>query len=176
MLSLNLARIRTAEERYEQVYAPGALPADESFRVAEPVSLAFDIHKDKDQFRLVGTVRTTLELQCGRCLEPFLWPVDASFDLRYQPHTHNTGEGEREIEEDDLTTAFYENEEIDLGQLMREQFYLALPMKPLCREECRGLCPNCGANLNRTPCDCTIAWEDPRLAALKALAKPSRES
>ena len=54
----------------------------------------------------------------------------------------NTGEGEREIEEDDLTTAFYENDEIDLGQLMREQFYLALPMKPLCRDDCQGLCPD----------------------------------
>ena len=64
-----------------------------------------------------------------------------SFDLRYQPHAQNTGEGEREVEEDDLTTAFYENDEIDLGQLMREQFYLALPMKPLCREDCRGAVP-----------------------------------
>ena len=70
------------------------------------------------------------------------------------PHAENTGEGEREIEEDDLTTAFYENDEIDLGQLMQEQFYLALPMKPLCRDDCKGLCPECGTNLNRGTCDC----------------------
>ena len=63
-----------------------------------------------------------------------------SFDLRYQPRHENKGEGEREVEEDNLTTAFYENDEIDRGQLMREQFYLALPMKPLCREDCKGLC------------------------------------
>src|SRR5688572_7213520 len=131
MFSLKLAKIRTAHERFEQVYAPEALPADEAFRVVEPMRLAFDIYKDKVQFRLVGTVQTTLELSCGRCLEAFVWPVDATFDLRYQPHAQNTGEGEREIEEDDLTTAFYENDEIDLGQLMREQFYLSLPMKPL---------------------------------------------
>ena len=56
-----------------------------------------------------------------------------TFDLRYQPHALNPGDDEREIEEDDLSTAFYEDEEIDLGQLMREQFYLSLPMKPLCR-------------------------------------------
>ena len=90
-----------------------------------------------------------------------------TFDLRYQPHAENTGEGEREIEEDDLTTAFYENDEIDLGQLMREQFYLALPMKPLCRDDCKGLCPVCGTNLNQGTCDCKRDWEDPRLAALK---------
>src|SRR5438067_5409180 len=167
MLSLDLNKIRTAEERFEQVYAPGQLPAEDAFRVAAPVSLAFDIFKDKQAFRLVGQVRTTLQLPCSRCLEPFELPVDQTFYLRYQPHAHNTGEGEREIEEDDLTTAFYENDEIDLGQLMREQFYLALPMKPLCSDDCKGLCPACGANLNRTTCGCDRSWEDPRLAALK---------
>jgi uncharacterized protein len=172
MLALNLSKIRTPRERFEQVYPPEALAGDgDSFRLAAPVRLAFDIYKDNDQFRLVGTVQATLELSCSRCLEPFTWPVETSFDLRYQPHAKNTGEGELEIEEDDLTTAFYENETIDLGQLMREQFYLSLPMKPLCGEECKGLCPNCGTNLNRSTCDCTYEWEDPRLAALKALKK-----
>ena len=138
---LNLTRIRTAHERYEKTYARRRSPAIRiSFRSSQPVSLAFDIFKDKDHFRLVGRVQTTLEMPCSRCLEPFTLPVDAAFDLRYQPHTSNTGEGEREIEEDDLSTAFYENDEIDLGQLMREQFYLSMPMKPLCRDECLGLC------------------------------------
>ena len=117
----------------------------------------------------MGRVRTVLELPCDRCLEPFTLPVDAAFDLRYQPHADNTGEGEREIEEDDLSTAFYDNQTIDLGQLMREQFYLSVPMKPLCREDCRGLCAICGTNLNRGACDCKREWEDPRLAALKQL-------
>ena len=53
-----------------------------------------------------------------------------------------------------MDTAFYENDEIDLGQLMQEQFYLALPMKPLCKDDCKGLCPNCGTNLNKATCDC----------------------
>jgi uncharacterized protein len=174
MLALNLARIRTTEEHFEHTYAAEALAVDgDAFRVAMPVRLAFDIFKDKDQFRLVGRVATALELQCSRCLEPFPWPIDASFDLRYQPHTLNAGEGEREVEEDDLTTAFYENDTIDLGQLMREQFYLALPMKPLCGDECRGLCPICGANLNRATCGCAREWEDPRFGALRALKRDS---
>ena len=175
MLALDLSRIRTAQERFERVYQPEALasPEPDTFRVAAPVSLAFDIFKDKDQFRLAGRVQATLELTCSRCLDPFTWPVDATFDLRYQPHTQNTGEGEREVEEDDLTTAFYDNEEIDLGQLMREQFYLSLPMKPLCTDACRGLCPTCGINLNRETCTCTREWEDPRLAVLRALKKES---
>ena len=169
MLSLNLNKIRTAQERYERVYRPDELPAETDYKVVAPVDLRFDIFKDKQQFRLVGRVQTTLELSCSRCLEPFTLPVDQTFDLRYQPHVANTGEGERQIEEDDLTTAFYENDEIDLGQLMREQFYLALPMKPLCRDDCHGLCSVCGANLNKTTCDCKRDWEDPRLAALKQL-------
>ena len=171
MLSLDLGRIRTARERFEQVYAPEVFVGEEpdEFTVIAPTALAFDIYKDKDQFRLVGTVQTSLELPCSRCLEPFEWPVGSSFDLRYQPHARNTGEGELEIEEDDLTTAFYENETIDLGQLMREQFYLTLPMKPLCAETCLGLCVQCGTNLNRETCGCRREWEDPRLAVLKTL-------
>jgi DUF177 domain-containing protein len=169
MLSLNLRKIRTAQERFDQTYSPEQFGQEEDFRVVEPIALGFDIFKDKQQFRLAGRVRTTLELPCGRCLEPYLLPVDQAFDLRYQPHAQNTGEGEREIEEDDLTTAFYEDDAIDLGQLMREQFYLALPMKPLCAADCKGLCPVCGTNLNRGTCDCNRNWQDPRLAALKEL-------
>jgi uncharacterized protein len=168
MLLLNLNKIRTAQDRIEQVYRPDQFEADEDFRVVEPVSLAFDIFKDKQQFRLVGHVKTTLELPCSRCLEAFTLPVDQAFDLRYQPHAKNSGEGEREIEEDDLTTAFYDNDVIDLGQLMREQFYLALPMKPLCRADCQGLCPVCGINRNRETCSCQPVWVDPRLEALKS--------
>ena len=56
---------------------------------------------------------------------------------------------------------------------MREQFYLALPMKPLCGDDCKGLCPVCGTNLNRGTCDCKRDWEDPRLAALKTLKAKS---
>ena len=170
MLLLNLNKIRTAQDRIEQVYRSDQFEADDDFRVVAPVSLAFDIFKDKQQFRLAGSVKTTLQLPCSRCLEPFTLPVDASFDLRYQPHSENKGdEDEVEIEEDDLTTAFYENEEIDLGHLMHEQFYLSLPMKPLCRDECRGLCPVCGTNLNRGTCDCKREWDDPRLAGLRKL-------
>ncbi|MBI4486419.1 MAG: DUF177 domain-containing protein [Acidobacteria bacterium] len=169
MLLLNLKKIRTAHERFEQVYQPDEFAADSTYRIVEPVALAFDIFKDKDQFHLVGTVKTMLELLCSRCLDQLPWPVDAAFDLRYHPHTANTGEGEREIEEDDLTTAFYQHDTIDLGQLIHEQLVLAVPMKPLCSEACHGLCPMCGTNLNRESCDCKRDFEDPRLAALRNL-------
>jgi uncharacterized protein len=181
MLALNLARIRTARDgiekvRFEQIYEPAAVASGtDAFSIAAPVDLAFDISRDKDRFVLEGRVKSTLELQCSRCLEPFDRPVDLPFDLRYLPRSINAGEGEREIEEDDLTTAFYENDTIDLGQLMREQFYLSLPMKPLCSDDCRGLCPQCGTNLNRGDCACPSDWVDPRLAALAKLKNKQKE-
>ncbi len=170
---LNLNEIRDAHERVDEVYQAAVfaerLDDADSFRVMGPIALGFDIYKDDELFHLVGTLKGRIESQCSRCLEPFEHPIDTTFDLRYQPRAENTGEGEREIEDDDLTTAFYDDDRIDLGQLMREQIYLALPMKPLCRELCRGLCPQCGTNLNTGTCNCTTDWDDPRLAVLKAL-------
>lgn len=162
--------MRGSLDRFERTYQPEAFDRrGEEFVMAGPVSLAFDVHKDRDQYRLVGRVWTTLELACGRCLETFTCPVDAAFDLLYLPHAMNTGEGELEVQGDDLGTAFYRDDQIDLGHLMREQFYLALPMKPLCDRACRGLCPECGTNLNRGSCPCAHRWEDSRLVGLKTL-------
>jgi uncharacterized protein len=169
-LLLDLSRMREAHGRVERTISPSVLGAeDEPYTVAAPVSLAFDIDKDGQQFHLVGTVKAVLSLDCGRCLETYAFPVDASFDVLYLPHAENAGEGEVEVEDDDLTTAYYGDDQIDLAQLVREQFYLAIPMKPLCREECRGLCPECGTNRNTGSCDCVQAWTDPRLDGLKGL-------
>ena len=142
----------------------------EELRVLEPVRLSFDVFKDGTQYRLVGNVATRLVLECSRCLESYPFEVDIPFDLLYAPHAENVGEGEAEIEEDDMSTAYYSNEQIDLGHLIREQLYLAIPMKPLCRESCRGLCPECGTNLNNSTCTCAPKWVDPRLDALRSLA------
>lgn len=171
---LDLSTVRAPRERYEKVYQPDRFAADgETFRVAAPVALEFEIFKDKRHFLVIGTVKTTLEVACSRCLDAFQCPVDARFDLRYQPHALNAGAEERQIEEDDLSTSFYDNDELDLGQLMLEQFYLSLPMKPLCREDCQGLCMVCGTNLNRSACDCKREWLDPRFAALRAFKRES---
>jgi uncharacterized protein len=170
-LLLDLSLMREARDRVDRTYDPGALAGDDLFRVLRPVHLAFDIHKDKDQFHLAGRVATVLGMSCGRCLEPFELPFDEAFDVLYLPHTQNTGEGEREVEDDDLATAFYDAKVIDLGRLMREQFYLAVPMKPLCRVTCRGLCPTCGTNLNDGACACAAEQEDARWAELRKLMK-----
>ncbi len=167
---LDLTQLRGGREHFQRTYEASAFEsADDDYRIVQPVALVFDVVKKNRQFTLAGRVSTLLELQCGRCLEPFRMPVDASFDLLYLPHAENAGEGEVEIEDDDLSTAFYSGEVIDLGQLMREQFCLALPMKPLCSDGCHGLCPYCGANLNQVTCTCAPSWVDPRLEALRPL-------
>ena len=158
-LLLDLSHMREARERVDRTLDPSVLPVDDQagFSVRTPVHLAFDLFKDGSQFHLVGRVEGVLTLTCGRCLEEMTPPVDLPFDLLYFPHKDNVGEGEVEVEDDDLTVAYYRDDEIDLGQLVVEQFLLALPMKPLCRESCRGLCPECGTNLNTATCSCVHA-------------------
>jgi len=168
---LDLSTIRSAHERYEKVYRPEAFAPDDDYRVAAPVALALDIYKDRETFRLVGRVQSELELACSRCLEPFRWKVDEPFELTYRPQRENTGDAEQEIEERDFSSAFYQNDEIDLEQLMRERFEMSMPMKPLCRADCKGLCPTCGTNLNLGTCACKTERDDPRFAALKEMRR-----
>lgn len=179
-LLLDLGKVRSGGEHVERRYAPamlqGALAELEGadFSITAPVELSFDIRKQGDEYRLEGRVVTTLEVGCSRCLESFPLPVACEFDLRYLPQVANAGEGEREVDPDDLTVAFYRDEVIDLGHLMSEQFYLVMPMKPLCSTGCRGLCPSCGTNLNRSSCGCDTSWHDPRLEGLRALLENRR--
>jgi uncharacterized protein len=197
-MQLDLTRIREAETPFAKTFEPDVLAAaDDPFRLTGPVELVMTIRKDDDLFRLVGQIRGSLELACSRCLEPFAFPLDPSFDLRYLPqHLNMSGGGSDEagaaddrgaddddedgapvggeVGGDDLTTAFYRDDQIDLVQLIREQILLAIPMKPLHSEACKGLCANCGANLNETTCTCKTEWIDPRLAPLLGLKRPDR--
>jgi len=172
---LDLTRYRRPLDRFAHTFQPAEIRSEgDAYRVVSPVELAFDVHKDRDRFRLVGAVQAGLELGCSRCLEPFSLAVDSPFDLRYLPASAMSTDPEREVADEDLDLSYYRDDRIDLDELLREQFYLALPMKPLCRHDCRGLCPQCGANLNTSACGCDAAWEDPRLAALDALMRSGR--
>ncbi|HXE80173.1 MAG TPA: DUF177 domain-containing protein [Vicinamibacterales bacterium] len=175
-LQLDVTTLFEGLLRIERTDDPSSYGALDGMRAISPVSLAIGVRKDDEKVRVAGTLQTVLELDCSRCLEAFPVPVDAVFDLLYLPSSANIGEEEQEIEEDDLDTAYYREGVIDLAELVREQLYLALPMKPLCQEACRGLCPECGTNLNSGACECTHEWEDPRLAPLKALARKQTDA
>jgi uncharacterized protein len=171
-MQLELTRYRQPLGHFQRTFQPEEVAQEgDAYQIVAPVDVDFDIHKDKDRFRLEGTVRTMLELPCSRCLEPFRMPVEAAFDLRYLPASAMTTEDESAVADEDLETSYYRDDVIDLNELLREQFYLALPMKPLCDENCRGLCSQCGANLNMGACGCAVEWSDPRLAALKDMKR-----
>jgi len=172
-MKLDLTRFRRPFDHVDRTIAPGEMPpaVDGAYTVVAPIELSFDVHKDKSRYRLEGTVRTQLELVCSRCLEPFRLPVDAAFDLRYLPQSEEQADGDTEVRDDDVDTSYYRDDEISLSDLLQEQFYLAMPMKPLCQEACRGLCPQCGTNLNTGSCECATTWEDPRLAPLREFGK-----
>jgi uncharacterized protein len=172
---IDLSRFRGGLEHLERTYDASAFEKDaDAFRVVAPVQVAADLRKDSQKVRLVGRVTTMLELDCSRCLEAFRVPIDAKFDVLFLPagaNTSTSGDAEQEVGDEDLGVSFYKDDTIDLGEVIREQFYLVLPMKPLCREDCRGLCPVCGKNRNRETCDCQNEWVDPRLQALKSFRK-----
>ena len=170
-MNLDLRTIQGPRVRVRRDFSGASFSrdGDEQYRVRDTVTLDLDIRKDGGKVRLVGRLDAALELGCCRCLEPFPLVVGVDVDLLYLPASDNTGAGEVRIEESDLRTAYYRDDQIDLGQLMAEQFQLALPMKPLCRTDCRGLCAVCGGNRNTTACQCVARWDDPRLAVLKGL-------
>ena len=173
-MQLDLTRFRQPVSHVSRRFTPEEVDpeAGESYRVVAPVELEFDLHKDKTRFRVVGRVQAELELPCSRCLEPYRLPVDVPLDLRYAPASEredgDTSE-DRDISADDTDISYYHDDMLDLNELLREQFYLALPMKPLCREGCLGLCPQCGVDRNTTSCNCQPDWQDPRFAGLKGL-------
>ena len=162
VMLLDISRLRGDVEHVERRFEPSSFQVGkEEFRVTAPANMVADVRKDGRNVRLTGRVQGAIECDCSRCLEAFAIPVDAPLDLLFLPATEPvpgaSPDGETAVEEDDL------------GDVVREQFYLALPMKPLCREDCRGLCPICGGNRNRVACTCQAEWVDPRLEALKAL-------
>ena len=172
-MRLDLRDVRGSAHRVDRAFPVSAFASEEAFVVASPVELRLNVRKDGDKYSLLGRLATTVRRDCCRCLEPFDVVTELDIDVRYLPHRVNSGEGEHEISDDDLSIAFYRDDEIDLGGLVREQLHLAAPMKPLCKDACRGLCPACGANRNRETCGCDTAWHDPRFDALRSLVRTS---
>ncbi|MGH7819755.1 MAG: YceD family protein [Candidatus Binatia bacterium] len=113
--------------------------------------------------RLVSSVSGT----CARCLESYPFEMDREFTFVLKPARAATAEPA--LSDEDLALSFYTGEEIDLSPLVREEMILSLPTRPLCREDCSGLCPRCGKNRNTAHCDCTEERLDARLAPLRDL-------
>lgn len=153
------------------VFPPGVLEIGESVRQAGDVEWSGSIVREHDRIRFRGSLKGVLELACDRCLDPSRTEITSDFDLFFEPRDSLAYEEDAEIElgEPDMRTAFLAGSELDVGDVITEQLLLALPMKPLCRDDCRGLCPQCGQNLNVAECDCKIPVIHPAFSVLEDL-------
>jgi uncharacterized protein len=148
---------------------PGAFPrpfADPAWRLE---ALDLTVRKEGDDVLVLGRLEARVPQTCSRCLDTFHVTVAPPVDARFVPAPPGRGE-EHELGADDLETDVYSGNALDLSSLVETETTLALPMKPLCAEGCRGLCPVCGANRNASACGCTVKASDPRWTALQGLA------
>jgi uncharacterized protein len=143
---------------------------DPDSQLLDRTALQFRATRKGEEVLLRGNLKASLQFACDRCLTSFSTPVLQSFDLLYLPaNPSRNAHEEYELNVDDLSIAYYQGQVINLDDLVREQIHLTLPMTRLCREDCCGLCPECGANLNEGQCSCTSEQIDPRWAALREL-------
>lgn len=126
-------------------------------------------HRLIKDIRIAGSLKTGVEMLCARCLEPVVVGVEREFDLLYRPLGADAGREELSVTAAEAEVSYYQGEGLLLEDTLREQILLALPVKAICREDCKGLCPHCGKNLNAEQCSCTQPIEDARWSALKEL-------
>jgi uncharacterized protein len=165
---------------FQRDFAPGTFDLGADLRQAGPLAASgraqmVQEHRGPRQVladvRLTGKLATQMEIQCARCLEPVRRDVQREFELLYRPLGADRGKQEEGVSEDESEIGYYEGEGVVLEDVLREQLLLAVPMRAVCREECKGLCPQCGRNLNTAACQCPPSKGDARWAALKELKK-----
>ena len=154
---------------FEETVEPGL------FKPLAPVKATLHVDKFGHEVFVRGTVKSLLELECSRCLKVFPYELDLSVDVVYRPLEELGGEETHEIKDDELDTDFYQGDELDIDDLVKEQVILSIPLKPLCSETCRGICPACGTDLSIDTCTCETKEIDPRLEILKQLLDKGKE-
>ena len=119
--------------------------------------------------RLRGKLSGNFQVPCARCIEPVATPVEADYDLIFRPIGADAGAAERAISASDTEIGYYLKDSLLLEDVLREQLILALPVRTLCKDDCKGLCPRCGVNRNSQSCSCDEGPSDPRWEALAGL-------
>jgi uncharacterized protein len=151
-------------------YVPGSIDYGLSeVKQSEPLEVNATAELLEGQIRVTGELQTKIEMVCARCLEPVIEEVHRDFDLFYQPLLKGTPNDVERLKDDDTEIGFFEGEGLFLADVLMEQVLLSLPMKVICQSDCRGLCPDCGANLNQEQCRCERHTSDLRLAPLARL-------
>lgn len=135
---------------------PALVKAQESGECAfsSPISVVLSIAREYDHIRLHGGVSTSVKLTCSRCLVEYAADIASKFTIFYTKSVESQPEDEVELGEEDLISVSYAGDEIDFADEIAEQVLLEIPYKPLCSEECKGLCFSCGTDLNNAVCSC----------------------
>ena len=119
--------------------------------------------------RLRGKFQGKFEIPCARCVEPVQVPLGAEFDLIFRPAEADAEAPERSITAPETEIGYYQGDSLLLEDVLREQVLLSLPVRTLCKPDCKGLCPRCGQNRNLEACSCEEGPADPRWEALAGL-------
>jgi uncharacterized protein len=168
-MRIELDRLEKTGNRFAHLYEPGEIVVDEEhMRLTQPPEVNGRVSRSGHEVRLKGKIIARADVDCDRCLKTVSVPVETDFDVKYVPEAdYAAAEGlAAELQEEDLSLSVFDGETIDVDELVREQVLLALPGRALCSEECKGLCPTCGADRNTNPCDCESKEIDPRWAGL----------
>ena len=137
--------------------------------ILEPPQAEVHIQRSGELVDVRGSFRVRLLLECSRCLQPVEMKVEGPLKVLYQPQPIGLDGEEIELADDDLEVSFYTGEEIDLSLSLHDEVALAVPMAPLCNDDCQGLCPICGKSRLEGKCDCLEKSVDPRWAKLAEL-------
>lgn len=155
-------------EAFAHTYAPGELTLDgETAELGSEARVSGRASRRGEEIRVQGKIEAGVEVACDRCLAPVKVPLEVEFETAFIPQEKAAAAEENvELRDEDLVVDAFEGDAIDLDELVREQILLAVPSRHLCREDCKGLCPTCGADLNAGRCGCAHEETDPRWAAL----------
>jgi uncharacterized protein len=160
--------LKWQEERASLLaYLSGLSKIDFDFE--SPLQSEVKIKKAGRSVFITGKVQTTLRLQCVRCLKEFSYPLSSIFELTLHPLKEAPSEEEIELGGEEMESSFFKGEEIHLSEVACEQIFLEIPYQPICREDCKGLCPICGKELNLSPCECVKEEFSSGFSVLKKL-------
>ena len=166
---LDIHELARQKISFDQTLPPGRIDFGEDVWQVEGLEVQGWAELVESEIRLRGSLRTTVEVPCARCLERTRRPVEMEFDLFYRSIQTISRNEEVEMKGEDLDIGFYHGDGLWLEDALREQVLLSLPMKSICRSDCAGLCPQCGQNRNLGECGCRPARADERWAPLARL-------
>ena len=169
-MRIELENLEGGKSDFAHVYQPDELnPIDERVSLTTPAAVNGKVRLSSGQVFVNGHIETSARVECDRCLKPVESLVKTDFELEYITGSAYESTGVAELTEAEMTVSVFDGESLDVDEIVKEQILLAVPTRMLCREDCKGICPQCGIDRNTGECKCVTNEIDPRWAALKDL-------